>query len=101
MRVREVFHSRLAKLLRVDGITLYPFIFYAGVPDERLRRHEWEHVAQVRHYGWFRFYASYLWEYFIERVWYRKSHRDAYQYISHEVNAYAAQADGQKPWLEG
>lgn len=116
MKIREVFNSRLPRLLGVDAITIYPFIFYAGTPTvifcagthtgicysgpptDIVRRHEWEHVAQVRRVGWFKFYASYLYEYLCHRIISRWSHFDSYANISFELEAYAVQNDGRRPW---
>lgn len=54
---------------------MYPYIFFALTKDqmmsypkrswspnysEKLYRHEWIHVEQVRRMGWFKFYATYL-----------------------------------------
>lgn len=107
LRIREIFDSRLASLIRVGGITLYPFIFYhpsiASMSPTRIRairRHEWEHIKQVRHHGWFKFYASYLWQY-VKGRFKGLSHHASYASISFELEAHAVMYDGQEPWLEG
>ena len=97
MRIRELHNSIVARLLGVSAITLYPFIFYAGVPGETLRRHEWEHVLQVRRLGWFKFYWLYLKEYLSLRLK-GLSHSTAYINISFEEEAFYRQNDGDKPW---
>lgn len=45
------------------GITLYPFILFKyrkKFVTERMFRHEWEHVRQIRDLGWFKFHWQYL-----------------------------------------
>jgi hypothetical protein len=90
MKIKHVHNSFIAKMIGVDGITLYPFIFYKGVPSSTLVSHELVHVEQVKKYGWFGFYISYLLEYFSYRVrGYNKS--TAYHKISYEIEAYKRQ----------
>ena len=41
---------------------LYPWmLFRDAAATDRLFRHELEHVYQVRQFGWFRFYLTYIW----------------------------------------
>lgn len=81
-------NSRIAKLLNVNGIVLYPFIFLAPqFPDEYLMNHELIHWFQIKRLGVFKFYISYLKEY----AHYRKqglSHDQSYRSISFEREAY-------------
>lgn len=106
MKIRFRYHSRLARLLGVQGIVLYPFVFLADsfepAPEQapkqaagRTLRHELVHVRQIRELGWLRFYSRYLREYFTARLR-GKSHFEAYRTISFEQEAYALQdtADG-------
>lgn len=44
----------------VDGIVLWPFIFFNGEPVESLRFHEYVHVAQIKKHGVIKWYALYL-----------------------------------------
>ena len=44
----------------VNAITLHPFIFYKHRPADRLKRHEWIHIDQVRSHGWLNFYFKYV-----------------------------------------
>ena len=100
MRIREIFRSRLAGLLGVEAIVLYPFILYRSDKIQiGLRRHEWQHVIQVRRDGVLKFYLKYLWEYVAGRLK-GMSHHDAYENISYEIEARLAQDDGQRPWEE-
>src|SRR5690606_5075817 len=102
MKVREIFNSKLAAIIKADAITLFPFIFYAEAsPADHLRRHEWEHVAQIRKLGWLKFYLRYLWEYFCHRLIARWSHYDSYANITFELEAHAVQGDGRRPWEIG
>ena len=41
---------------------IYPYMFFSEAKcTDVLFRHELQHVYQVRKYGWFKFYATYLW----------------------------------------
>lgn len=81
-------NSILAKLLKVNGIVLWPFIFLAPRdPDMVLINHELIHWKQIKDTGVIRFYFLYLREYLIGR---KKgfSHDQAYRLISFEKEAY-------------
>ena len=52
----------IPKLLRVNGIVLYPYVLFAKEPSERLMAHEMIHVEQIQRYGVVMFYLRYLWE---------------------------------------
>lgn len=72
----------------IRGMVLYPFILYSSrTPDPELIRHELVHVAQIRRLGVIRFYATYLFEYFVLRLR-GFSHDSAYRGISFEREAY-------------
>ena len=89
MKVKHVTNSFIPKLLKVDGITIYPFIFYASKhPSKTLVKHEMVHVAQIKTHGWLRFYISYGLEYLSYRVR-GDSQWVAYNKISYEIEAYA------------
>lgn len=81
-------NSRFAKMLKVEGIVLYPFIFFAPKnPDAYLLNHESIHWHQIERVGVITFYFTYLKEY----VFYRKQgllHDPAYRAISFEKEAY-------------
>lgn len=87
-------NSRVAELLKVSGITLYPFIFiicsYEKACGGHLMAHEWIHIKQVRKHGWLKFYISYLWYFFKAR---RKGldQFQAYMAIPYEKEAYENQ----------
>lgn len=82
-------NSIIAKLFRVNGIVLYPFIFLAPKdPDPILINHELIHMDQIKRLGVFKFYRNYLCEYWT----YRKkglTHDQAYRSISFEQEAYS------------
>ncbi len=90
MRVRFRYSSWLAWWLNVGAITLYPFVFVVYTKEETPRflvEHEFIHVRQVRALGWWRFYASYLWQYLCGLL--RTGNTDkAYMGVSYEVEAY-------------
>jgi hypothetical protein len=96
MKVRIVKGSFIPNLLRVDGITLYPFIFLAPKsPPASLINHELIHVKQIREYGFVRFYLSYFVE-FLSYVIRGDSINVSYNKISYEKEAYANQHLPQK-----
>lgn len=91
MKVRIITDSFIPKLLKVEGITLYPFVLLAPKePSKRLISHEMVHVKQIEYYGWFKFYASYLLEYTSYRLR-GDAPNVAYHKISYEREAYAKQ----------
>lgn len=91
MKIIHVKNSFIPKLLKVDGITIYPCIFFADKnPSDTLVKHEMVHVEQIKNYGWFRFYLSYLLEYLSYRVR-GDSKNVAYNKISYEIEAYKKQ----------
>ena len=88
MKARLIKNSYICKILKVNGITLYPFVFIKD--DEvsrRLLTHEAIHVDQVKRMGLFRFYTVYLWDYFQLRLKGQR-HREAYLNIGLEKEAY-------------
>lgn len=89
MKVRHIYNSLIPKALKVDAITLYPFICYAldedDVTDE-LIAHEVCHFLQVEDVGFFRFYISYLLFYVAFRLS-GLNHEEAYLDIPYEVEA--------------
>jgi hypothetical protein len=96
MKIRPVYNSRISKWLKVGAITLYPFIFFTEKKEavtKRLHKHEMIHVKQIRELGVFRFYFSYLRQYW-NRRWEGLGHWRAYHSINFEVEAYR---DQQKP----
>ena len=93
MKIRLIRKSLFAKLLRVDGIVLYPFMFFSAErPSVKTINHELIHIQQVRRDGFIRFYFNYLKEYIQFRL---KGipHTEAYLSISYEVEAYSNQND--------
>lgn len=94
LKVREVYESRIPRLVGAEAITLYPFIFYSfdeyeacDDREEVVRAHEWIHVRQIRLMGWFNFYVSYVVCYLRMRLQGR-SHISAYYDIPHERQAF-------------
>lgn len=88
-------NSLLAKLLKVEGIVLYPFVFFsAKSPVDRVIHHEMIHVVQVQRVGFFSFYFLYLKEYIACRLK-GMDHSKAYRSISFEVEAY--EKEGSRP----
>lgn len=59
-RIREVICRRWLLAKWIEGIVIYPFIFYQGQPSKIIRKHEWVHVAQIRRVGVIRWYITYL-----------------------------------------
>lgn len=93
------FSHWLPRLLQVEAITIYPYVFYNDDEDFYLGKwgapvikHELAHVSQVIKYGWFRFYISYLLYYLAERVK-GEDHFEAYLNIPYEIEARKAELD--------
>jgi hypothetical protein len=98
VRIREIFSSRIAGILGVEAIVLYPFILYRSDKIHiSLRRHEWQHVLQIRELGALKFYNQYLAEFF-ESLASGMSWSKAYQTISFEEEDRSVERDGLKPW---
>lgn len=97
-RYNSWFCRILKKLLDVNAITLYPFIFYADPKekvDKVLMAHEMIHIDQIQRVGFWSFYISYGIYYLAGLVHY-KNHRDAYTNIPFEEEAYRLQDDPSK-----
>jgi len=92
MKIRRKYNHWIPQLLRVGGITLYPYILFArSVPGikkyrqhpEYLFKHEYIHIEQVRRLGWFKFYLSYI----VENM------KKGYSNNKYEVEAYGRQEE--------
>jgi hypothetical protein len=101
--VREIYRHpafRVPSLRRFSAMTLAPFwILYRDAPADVVpvtRRHEAEHVAQVRRVGLLTFYGTYLWDW-VRGLVRTRSLDAAYRQIRWEVEAYAAQDDARWP----
>jgi hypothetical protein len=95
MKIRLRFNSLLPKLLKVDGLTLYPFVLIRDSVEKTpisLIRHEFIHVFQIERVGFIRFYISYALFYLASRVS-GSSHKKAYLEIPYEKEAYLNQDD--------
>lgn len=89
--MKEIRNCFLLKPFGINGIVLWPFIFYAEKdPHPRVKNHEAIHAAQIAAVGVPAFYVRYLREYFAGR---RSglSHDEAYRNISFEKEAYEHQ----------
>lgn len=88
MKARLIKNSYICKILKVNGITLYPYVFIKeDRASKRLLTHEAIHVDQVRRLGLLRFYAVYLVDYF--KLRFRgMGHHEAYLNIGLEKEAY-------------
>lgn len=90
-KVKMKYNSRIAKILNVRGIVIYPFVLFASAtPDEFLLNHELIHLKQIKQHGVLKFYLLYLKEYSQHRLA-GKSHDAAYRSISFEKEAYENQ----------
>lgn len=92
MKAKMVYGVWPLKFLRIDGITLVPFVLLRQTKKElaqnmdrarRLFKHEYIHVRQVEELGWFKFYVKYLIENAKKGYWKNK----------YEVEAYAKQSE--------
>ena len=88
-------NSFLPRWLGVGAITIYPCILFAldlnCARISRMLDHEMIHIDQVRRYGWFKFYWSYLRQYIANR-WSGLTADQAYRAITWEVAAYQGQS---------
>ena len=61
-KIRVVYESCLTRLLRLDGLVLYPFILVSTPKDDTLPstlKHEVTHVHQIEREGFCKFYCNY------------------------------------------
>lgn len=85
-----IYNSNLARLLKVNAITLWPFIFIANPKEDALEwriNHEWVHWWQELKWLIIPFYIVYLFEYTMGRFK-GMNHYEAYRNISFEKEAY-------------
>ena len=85
-----IYNSKLAALLNVNGITLWPFIFIEKSREDcaqRTIKHEKVHIDQQLHWLILPFYVVYLWDYCKGRLK-GYTHDLAYRSIRFEVEAY-------------
>lgn len=91
MKIRHIYNSKLAKLINVEAIMLYPFIFYEDKqPSQILKKHEMIHVMQLRKIGFFSFYLSYVLYYLAGLLLYKNSYY-SYRNIPYEKEAFENQ----------
>ena len=85
-----VYNSKLAKLLRVGAITLWPFIFITQSKEDCpvwLFNHEQVHIEQQLNWLIIPFYIVYVYDYVKGRLK-GYTHDLAYRMIRFEVEAY-------------
>lgn len=91
MKVRLRTGSFIPKILGVDGVMLYPFIFIKDKnPTTSLVAHEAIHVRQLREIGFFGFYISYF-LYYLAGLFRFKNKGKAYLNIPYEREAFTQQ----------
>ena len=78
----------VCRLLKIRGITLYPFVIVNDVNNSILLNHEAIHIAQQKELYVFRFYYIYIKEYLTNLKIY-KNHWLAYFNIRFEKEAFA------------
>ncbi len=84
-----IYNSKLANLLKVNGITLYPFIFIVCSKidcPKWLINHERVHIKQQLSWFIIPFYIVYIWDYIVGRIK-GLSHQKAYRNIRFEKEA--------------
>ena len=90
MKIKIRYNHWLPRLLKIRGITLYPYICIKYSESisfkKRIIHHEWIHIIQVRRDGFFRFYFKWLIELLINFLKY-KNYNKAYKNISYEAEA--------------
>lgn len=63
--MKFIYDSKLARVLNVGAITLWPYVFVATKKEETppsLFLHECTHLAQIAQHGVVGFYIKYLWQ---------------------------------------
>lgn len=94
MKAQFRYNHWLPKLIKVEAITLYPFVLFSRDKQSALLRrtiaHECVHVAQIRKVGVIKFYVTYLYEY-LRNLAKCRDHNLAYFAISYEQEAFAKQ----------
>lgn len=99
------YNSKLAKLLKVNGITLYPFIFIASPENDTqiqkdLILHEHLHLEQYKQYWIIGFIAIYLYDYIKGRLS-GLTHYKAYMEVRFEKDAYFLVRTGRQRYRHG
>ena len=81
----------LLKLLNVNAIVIYPWVFYStDKPNKYLVNHEEIHLQQMYRDGVLKFYLIYLLDYFSLRLK-GFNHNEAYYAIPYEIEAHENQ----------
>lgn len=87
--------QKLLKNTKINGITLYPFIFIKNPEDKKDRvliNHEKIHLRQQLELLIIFFYIAYVLEYYYHYIRLKNGHK-AYRAISFEKEAYAKEHD--------
>lgn len=91
MKVRARYAHWFPKLVRVDAITIYPYVLFTAPKEApstlETVKHECVHVRQVRRLGIVRFSIAYAWELLVLLCGGR-TYTQAIHEISYEVEAY-------------
>lgn len=94
LKPRIICNSIIPRILGVDGITIYPFIFLRCSLEQAwatdIIGHELVHADQVRAHGWFVFYAKYAFQ-FARNFYATWGWDKAYRAIPFEQEAYRMQ----------
>jgi hypothetical protein len=77
----------LSLVIKINAITLWPFIFFRGVADERTTRHESIHIAQYNELFVVGFLVLYFYDWLKGLIKYRNK-KEAYFNIRFEQEAY-------------
>jgi len=77
----------LSLVIKINAITLWPFVFFRGAADERTTRHESIHIAQYNELFVIGFLALYLYDWVKGLIKY-KNKEEAYYRIRFEQEAY-------------
>jgi len=91
VKVKIRYNRWFPKCIRLEGITLYPYIIISSsetvANKKKILKHEWIHIKQVRKEGFFKFYTKYLFEWTTNLIKYGRIGK-AYRNISYEKEAY-------------
>jgi hypothetical protein len=83
MKIYEIICKKWLLAKKIQAITLYPFIFYNGIPKSTTIKHEHVHIKQIQRLGVIKFYITYL--------YYSMKH--GYEGNPLEIEAYIKQDD--------
>ena len=90
MKIKIKYKHWLPKIIKADGLIIYPYVLLAHSkkkPKRKALHHEWVHVQQIRKDGLIKFYFDWFAQLIKNLFIYKNCHK-AYRNISYESEAY-------------